>query len=140
MAELLLIRHAQASYGAADYDNLSPEGHQQAKLLGEYLRDLGWQPDRIVTGTLRRQRQTLASMAGFGSGETHAGLNEYDFQDLLAARARSGAPAAYSEDRRAHFKLLRETVFDWQQGRLIGTSESWQDFTNTRLAPGRVAN
>ena len=38
MGTLYLVRHGQASFGADDYDQLSPLGHQQAVRLGEYLR------------------------------------------------------------------------------------------------------
>ena len=35
MSELILVRHAQASFGEDDYDRLSVLGHQQARWLGE---------------------------------------------------------------------------------------------------------
>ena len=35
MGTLYLVRHGQASFGADDYDVLSPLGHQQALRLGE---------------------------------------------------------------------------------------------------------
>ena len=31
MSRILLVRHGQASFGAADYDNLSPTGHEQSR-------------------------------------------------------------------------------------------------------------
>ena len=62
MAELLIVRHGQASFGADDYDKLSEVGHEQSRLAGAALREAGWQPDRLVTGTLRRQKDTLKSM------------------------------------------------------------------------------
>ncbi|MEC8667907.1 MAG: histidine phosphatase family protein, partial [Pseudomonadota bacterium] len=34
MPTLYLIRHGQASFGADDYDVLSPIGHEQARALG----------------------------------------------------------------------------------------------------------
>jgi ABC-type branched-subunit amino acid transport system permease subunit len=39
--ELLAVRHGQASFGAENYDALSPLGHRQARLLGEWL-GAGW--------------------------------------------------------------------------------------------------
>ncbi len=59
MSKLLFIRHAQASYGASDYDQLSPKGYDQAKILGEYLVSAGQQIDAVYVGPLRRQQQTL---------------------------------------------------------------------------------
>ena len=45
MAELYLIRHAQASFGAENYDQLSDLGHQQSQSLGKALADQGVSPD-----------------------------------------------------------------------------------------------
>ena len=59
MAELLLVRHAQASFHAADYDCLSPLGEQQSRWLGEHFAARGITFDAVVTGTLRRHQQTL---------------------------------------------------------------------------------
>ena len=41
MANLLIIRHGQASFGADNYDQLSPLGQRQADLTGEFLRQMG---------------------------------------------------------------------------------------------------
>ncbi|HCT32614.1 MAG TPA: phosphoglycerate mutase, partial [Sulfitobacter sp.] len=70
MGELLVIRHGQASFGADNYDKLSDLGHRQSEAVGQLLRDTGWVPDRTITGTLTRQKETLASM-GFEAGDTH---------------------------------------------------------------------
>ena len=136
MAELLIVRHGQASFGAQDYDRLSDIGHRQSALLGETLRERGWAPDRVVTGTLRRQTETLRAM-GFGEpSEAHAGLNEYNFTDLLAARFKHGLPKDDTTDRRHHFRILRDTVFEWQNDKLTGVAETWKDF-KTRVEAGR---
>ena len=58
MATVYLFRHGQASFGAQDYDKLSPLGERQATLLGHYLRDSGIVLDAAYSGTLLRQRQT----------------------------------------------------------------------------------
>lgn len=129
MAELMVIRHAQASYGAADYDLLSDIGHKQAMIVGAALKERGWVPDRVITGTLKRQIDTLAAMETGVAAETHPGLDEYDFQDLLAARFPAGMPGDLTADRRQHFRILRETVLAWQQSEIKATTESWQDFT-----------
>lgn len=39
MSELYLVRHAQASFGAANYDQLSDLGHRQSRWLGEHLKN-----------------------------------------------------------------------------------------------------
>ena len=54
------MRHGQASFGADDYDVLSPRGHEQAVRLGEYWRGRGMAFDAVMTGTLRRHTETFA--------------------------------------------------------------------------------
>ena len=64
MAELVLVRHAQASFGADDYDKLSELGWRQSRWLGEYFAERGIAFDRVVRGSLRRHAETIA---GIGS-------------------------------------------------------------------------
>ncbi len=63
MSTLVLVRHGQASVHAADYDQLSPLGHEQGRVLGDHWADAGRRFDRVVVGPLRRQRQTLDAVA-----------------------------------------------------------------------------
>ena len=58
MATIYLIRHGQASFGADDYDKLSPLGEKQAEHVGYYLRDHGITLDAAYSGDLKRQRRT----------------------------------------------------------------------------------
>jgi broad specificity phosphatase PhoE len=128
VAELFLVRHAQASFGEDDYDRLSPLGHQQSRWLGEYFAERGIAFDRTLTGTLRRHRETLAGMIEGGvaapPAEEHPGLNEYIAEELLAAwlaLKEAEAPAA-GADRRAHFRMLREALTAWVEGSLPSQS------------------
>ncbi|MEP6966362.1 MAG: histidine phosphatase family protein, partial [Polaromonas sp.] len=59
MGILYLVRHGQASFGADNYDLLSPLGRQQSVRLGEYFKSKGLHFDAAFTGTLNRQIQTL---------------------------------------------------------------------------------
>jgi broad specificity phosphatase PhoE len=64
MGTLYLVRHGQASFGADDYDQLSPLGRQQAVRLGEYWRgSRARRFDAVLTGTLRRHTQTWTGIA-----------------------------------------------------------------------------
>ena len=58
MAQLFLVRHGQASYGAADYDRLSELGWRQARWLGEHFAERGIRFDVHVRGTPRRHDET----------------------------------------------------------------------------------
>lgn len=128
MAELLVIRHGQASFGQDDYDVLSDLGHRQSQAVGALLRDLGWVPDRLLTGTLNRQKDTLRAMGFDAAPEEHAGFNEYDFGDLLHARFKGVVPDLVKGDRKTHFRALRETVFEWQDAAFDGASETYAEF------------
>jgi broad specificity phosphatase PhoE len=137
MAELLVIRHGQASFGAENYDVLSDLGRQQARAAGEWLRGMGWAPDRVVTGTLNRQRDTATEMGFDPEREEHAGLNEYDFSNLLNARFKDGIPDLVQGDRKVHFRTLRETVFAWQRDEIENPYETWDAFC-TRVEAARA--
>ena len=85
---LLLVRHGQASYGAADYDNLSERGQLQSRRLGEWLARGGHTFKAVVVGGMRRHRQTadaVLSGAGWDLGDpvTDPGWDEYDHVQLL---------------------------------------------------------
>lgn len=129
MAELLVIRHGQASFGADNYDQLSDLGAKQSAAVGAFLRDKGWVPDRVVTGTLERQKQTAHAM-GFTPDDAHAGFNEYDFHNLLHTKFGGQAPDPVMQDRKTHFRTLRETIIEWQGGGIAGASESWAEFAS----------
>src|SRR5439155_26080458 len=63
MSVLTLVRHAQASFPAAEYDRLSEVGQTQASLLGEYWAGRRLLFDEVYTGPRTRQRHT-AELAG----------------------------------------------------------------------------
>lgn len=127
MAELVLVRHAQASFGADDYDRLSELGWRQSRWLGEYFAERGAAFDCVMLGSLRRHAQTLEGIVeGMGrtfDAEEDARLNEYDSHTLLRAyvAGREGAVALTpGGDRREHFRILREALYAWTDGTLAG--------------------
>lgn len=63
MGRLLIVRHAQASFLADNYDQLSELGYVQSSLLGKFLADSSIAFDRVIIGSLLRHRQT-AEAAG----------------------------------------------------------------------------
>lgn len=58
MSTLYLIRHAQASFGADDYDVLSDLGQEQSRVLGQHVAGRGLDLDAIFTGPRKRQIDT----------------------------------------------------------------------------------
>ena len=126
MGTLYLVRHGQASFGAADYDQLSELGARQARRLGEYLAQRGVRFDAVLVGTLRRHRQTLAAisegMAAAGTMLTASalewpGLNEYDSEAVIATIHPNPLPRPDTPERyRHHFRLLRDGLTQWMAG------------------------
>jgi len=121
MGTLYLIRHGQASFGAANYDQLSALGSRQSVRLGEYFATRGLRFDTVMMGTLARHRQTWEGIAQ-GGGYSHApvlwpGLNEYDSEAVVRAVHPGPLPKADTpEQYRHHFRLLREGLSAWMQG------------------------
>jgi broad specificity phosphatase PhoE len=121
MGTLHLVRHGQASFGAADYDQLSPLGVQQCHALGLWFAQRGLRFEAVLRGTLRRHEQSLSAIAQ-GHGDLPAalawpGLNEYDSEALIRTihpgpLAKPDTPEVY----RAHFRLLREALTRWMAG------------------------
>lgn len=121
MPTLYLVRHGQASFGAADYDNLSALGHAQALALGRYFQAKNLRFDAAYAGTLRRHAQTYAAIAqGMATDQSvleRPGLNEYDSDAVLSAihpepLSREQTPENY----RKHFRLLRDGLAAWMDG------------------------
>ena len=121
MGILYLVRHGQASFGAADYDNLSDLGHQQAVRLGEYFKGKGLQFDGVLMGSLRRHAQTYAGICQGAGIDVPAlewkGLNEYDSDAVVKAVH----PEPLNTDRspenyRHHFRLLKTGLAAWMNG------------------------
>src|SRR4051794_7091717 len=87
MSVVLLVRHGQASWGAEDYDELSPLGEQQSRVLGAALAARGVRPDVVLHGAMKRHRQTAeATAAGAGWGGDIVeddGWNEFDHRQML---------------------------------------------------------
>ena len=59
MSKIYLIRHAQASFLADDYDNLSNKGSLQSEILGRYFVEKNIHFDKIFIGKLKRHQQTF---------------------------------------------------------------------------------
>lgn len=88
MGQIYLVRHGQASFGKADYDQLSPLGEQQGRILGDWFARRDQQFNRIVTGAMKRHHQTAVACLGQLPGvpaewEVDAGFNEYDHHEVL---------------------------------------------------------
>ena len=59
MSKIYFFRHAQASFGADNYDELSAKGKLQSLELGKYLVSKKQRFDRVYVGPLKRQQHTF---------------------------------------------------------------------------------
>ncbi len=138
MGILYLVRHGQASFGAADYDQLSDQGQRQSRRLGAYFAYKGIRFEAALTGTLRRHVQTCAGIQeGMGKDLgidlqplAWPGLNEYDAAAVIATvhpapLAQPDTPEIY----RQHFRLLRDGLAQWMNGKVSPQGmPSFEDF------------
>lgn len=91
VSTLFLVRHAQASFMAEDYDVLSELGHLQARHLGRRWARLGLELSTVYVGPRRRQRHTAEIVgeemvrAGLPWPEIHTldALDEYHAEPML---------------------------------------------------------
>jgi broad specificity phosphatase PhoE len=168
LSVIYLVRHGQASFGAADYDVLSDLGCRQAALVGAELRNRGVRADLAVAGTLRRQRDTAAAVLAVLAGapvdgqpaplaalETDSRWNEYDQDRIISLHADTGeAPAGAQPapsrrmSSRAFQGLLDVSLAHWIAGTSTGPG-SFLAFSDAvgdaldgllrRLGPGGTA-
>jgi broad specificity phosphatase PhoE len=121
MGRLFLVRHGQASFGAADYDQLSDLGRRQCERLGSWFGSHGVRFDAVLTGTLKRHAQSLAAIET-GLGATHAAqaqpeLDEYDSHALIRTVHEGPLPPVKTApEARVHFQLLRDGLVRWMHG------------------------
>lgn len=122
--KIYLVRHGQASLGAADYDNLSPLGKQQAERLGSYFASRGITFDAAYGGTLKRHAQTYKGIAlsqAIPDMALRPGLNEYDSEAVIGAICMPEQMAAMKspktgEGYKQHFAMLRRGIGAWMRG------------------------
>jgi broad specificity phosphatase PhoE len=134
VGQILLVRHGQASWDGEDYDVLSEVGHRQGELLGAALTARGIRPDLVVTGGMRRHRETVENLVaaanlGHVGAELDAGWDEYDHVSMLAQ-----VPTSFAGDkpRAAEFQAWMEQATDrWVRGENADDyHEPFADFTD----------
>jgi len=146
---ILLVRHGQASFGASDYDELSPVGVRQAQAVAEHLAARGPAVTRIVSGGLRRQRGTAApAAAAFGCEPVvDARWDEYAMDQILATYSRTPVRASVTEPGQATTSAEYQHLLDQALGAWIaagedsaGGCESWPAFSaRVHEAAGELA-
>jgi broad specificity phosphatase PhoE len=151
MGQIYLVRHGQASFGSADYDQLSPLGLEQARLLGEWFANSHQKFHRVVTGALKRHRQTAdACLTMLPKAHrvdtdwlTDPDFNEYDHHEVLVrqrpefedpeevTRFLTSSPNA----RYAFQDVFQAAMSRWMSGRYDSEyRETWTEFRSRCVA------
>ena len=82
MRQLILFRHAHAESATAGQDDiarpLSATGLAEARAAGDWLREHGLRPDRVLCSTAARTRETLAALGDIGAGEIYEDASIYE--------------------------------------------------------------
>jgi broad specificity phosphatase PhoE len=143
MPTILLIRHAQASFGSGDYDILSELGRRQVDVLHAALEAQGVRGAKLLSGSLRRQRDTAQPWLTSGQElDIDQRWNEYDSTDVLRAhgndlaslehRGGDSAPSLTSEQFQV---ILDGALRDWIAAGADGLArETWSSFRGRALA------
>lgn len=135
MPIIALVRHGQASFGAADYDVLSDLGRRQAAVVGAELARRGLRDPEVVTGRLRRQQDTadlLTAAAGLaGRGAADGRWDEYDHVDLVRRYVDPGRVERAAGDSREFQVLLDEALRAWSGA---DGDAGWAGFAGGALA------
>lgn len=149
MPLLYLVRHGQASFGAARYDVLSQKGKEQAILTGQELARRKPRDPVVVCGTLERQRDTATHLidAADLAAEVHidARWNEFDVDSLVERYAPGRGPRTQLSSVDIQ-RTLDQALLGWITD---AESDGWSAFAGganaalsdllAGLAPGRDA-
>jgi broad specificity phosphatase PhoE len=141
MGAIYFIRHGQASFGSNDYDQLSPTGHAQGRVLGAALKARGVVPDLVISGSMKRHQETaincLETLGCSLQMELHQGVNEFHHENVIeVAEPRyvdklvmMGEMAASGDPKRAFQTFFKGAVSRWVEGEFaLEYAESWADF------------
>lgn len=129
MGAIYLVRHGQASFGAPDYDALSPRGFEQSTVVGAELLRRAVSFTQVRSGTLARQRDTAATALKVLGTDVPViedpRWNEYDHVDI----ARHHAGGAPQEDSRSYQGVLDAALTAWTAAGASGPcAETWPAF------------
>lgn len=148
----MLVRHGQATPFEADTDRLSDLGQRQAAALAAHWAARGAVADQVVTGGLRRQRDTTAVLADgmraagcdWPDATTDLGFDEYDGDGVFGALAdrlathdpdvarlqdRAEQARGTEQHNRRFQHLVEEVAARWQRGEAAADGvEPWVAF------------
>ncbi|WP_295999166.1 histidine phosphatase family protein [Rugamonas sp.] len=145
MAHIYLVRHGQASFGSANYDQLSALGFEQARLLGQWFATCRQDFQRVLTGGMQRHRQSADTCLGQlppallldADFHTDADFAEFDHHQVLLrhcpefgdAAAFGRLTARHQQPQRAFEQIFAGAMTRWMDGAHDADySEPWPAF------------
>ncbi|MGQ0503010.1 MAG: histidine phosphatase family protein [Panacagrimonas sp.] len=121
MSRLVLVRHAQASFGAERYDRLSELGCAQAQAVGRHFLAQGRHFDRVWIGPRDRHRLTARyalEPLGLDWQVPHEpALDEFAEGQQVLASTGPQATASQSESHRDAMRRYVARIDAWAEGR-----------------------
>ena len=147
MGEIYFVRHGQASFGADDYDQLSPTGIRQARIVARYLAKTGKIFDAVYHGEMKRQKHTAREYIDHCDENqlavcrplTDAAFNEYDSHavwEALIPELTAEHPRIHEElkklpgDQKAFQKIFSQVMNRWTRDDYKASGiPRWDDFT-----------
>jgi broad specificity phosphatase PhoE len=153
LGDLYVIRHAQASFGRDEYDQLSELGFRQAGLIEAYFKKIGIRFDALYSGALKRQVDTAEPLLSCISGNRPAEMvifpefNEYDSTAVIQSQfphlvledpSLEQDLLRLQSDRLALQRLLERALARWMSTpEPVEGLETWEGF-NQRVREGLV--
>ena len=132
LGEIYFVRHGQASFGTDDYDRLSPLGWQQARWLGQHFAETGIAFDHVLTGTMRRHRETAEAIleaCGPGDRVETPGLNEMDYERLYADGEAAALFPPLADHTQNAFRVTMPILMQaWEDRRFDTLHEGFAEF------------
>jgi broad specificity phosphatase PhoE len=127
MGAVHLVRHGQASFGAEDYDVLSPLGERQAAAVGDELRRRAVAPVSVWSGNLRRQQVTAKLALPDADVQVDPRWNEYDHLALVSHLAADAPVTSPREFQAALDRVLHAWIVDGVDAGAAGTFVTFAD-------------
>jgi len=140
MGEIYLIRHAQASFGKDNYDELSELGKLQSRIVGEYLKPL-FGTNLVFSGTMKRHVQTAQPYISLVDPSPFLnidqGFDEFDYEDIIAQLDPRWAGKkqlktylrAFEDPGKKFQQIFTQAIARWLAGEHDHTyRESWSEF------------
>ena len=127
MARLYLVRHAQASFGAEDYDKLSELGLKQSTYIPGHFSDDPTVKRVLYRGDMLRHKETAEYSFSAMTPVINAGLNEFDHINVLAVHQ----PAIHDKEKMTAIIMDQKDPRQFMEDEFKTAMHNWMDEEGT---------